>query len=183
VTSHSAPLPAQRREGRRPTQARRNARTRSGPSLPVWQDRFRSHDLHVEAKELKPPRSVSGFGRARTCAAWCPRTGPFEASMPPAERRVVDRFGLPAIHLSGSSEQVQRPWVRLPTVKFRNGCGEFRIRRNCVEQSHRRAEFDVVRTAEDFVDGPALDGSNERGTIPEPGSQDAVPKIGDGLVV
>ena len=144
-------------------------------SLPVARSSCRSQRAQA--------RSVSGFGRARTCAAWCTRTGPFEASMPPAERRVVDRFGLPAIHLSGSSEQVQRPWVRLPTVKFRNGCGEFRIRRNCVEQSHLRAEFEVVRTAEDFVDGPALDGSNERGTIPEPGSQDAVPKIGDGLVV
>jgi hypothetical protein len=77
---------------------------------------------------------------------------------------------------------VQRPLIRIPVVEFHNGLGEFRIRRHRAEQCHRGMEFQVVGAAEDFADRPALDGIDERGAFSEPGSQDTMAEIGDGLI-
>ena len=78
-------------------------------------------------------------------------------------------------------EQVQRPLVPRPAIELRNGHREFRIGRHRAEQGHRGMKFLVVGAAEDLQDGPTLDSVDERGTLPEPGSKDTMPEIGDGL--
>jgi len=57
--------------------------------------------------------------------------------------------------------------VRSFAVKFQNGSGEFRIRRHGTEQRHRRAEFEVVGSAQDFAYGAAVNSIDESGALPE----------------
>jgi hypothetical protein len=40
---------------------------------------------------------------------------------------------------------------------------------------HRRAEFEVVRSAEDFTYGAAIDGIDESSALPEAVSKDGMP--------
>ena len=92
--------------------------------------------------------------------------------------------GLPAILAVGglATEQSERPLIRLPAVKLRNGRAEYWIRGYLAEQRHGRTGFEVVGTAKDFSDGAAIYGIDEVRTLPEPGSQDAMPEIGDSLL-
>src|ERR1035437_411376 len=90
------------------------------------------------------------------------------------------RVGLRREGLAG--KQVQRPLIQSAAIKFRNGLGEFRIGRYRAEQRHRRTELQIVRTAEDFPDCPALDGVDEGRALPKPRSQNAMIEIGQGLI-
>src|SRR5450759_645443 len=81
-----------------------------------------------------------------------------------------------------AAKQVQRLSVRHAAIEFLDRRGECRIGRHRAEQGHRGTEFEIVGTAQDFPDGSALDGVDERRALPKPGSQDAVPEIGRGLV-
>ncbi len=67
-------------------------------------------------------------------------------------------------------------------MEFRDCRGEYRFRCERAEQRHRRAEFKVVRTAEYFPDCSALDSVDQRRALPKPGSQNAVPEVGHGLL-
>src|SRR5260221_3223302 len=67
-------------------------------------------------------------------------------------------------------------------MEFRDCPCEYRFRCDRAEQCHRRTEFKVVRIAEYFPDCSALDSVDQRRALQKPGSQNAMPEIGDGLL-